>query len=1219
MEYTNGHGASVAPAVTIDIPIKGQNDVLSIDCRELPEDARELCDFLANEEAEPKYWVKLAFEYRNINLVDQAISILTTGLTTPAIQHAGQRRFAFFSLLSSLYIEKARHAPTGPHRPADGSDVPNKEHWQRLATQALNDATRINPGNTANTIAKGVLSMMRLETDRTMDEANRAFEQSARSGRTNLFALLGRARVLYTRRKYKESLACYQRVLQARPTLLPDPRIGIGLCFWQLGQREDALYAWERSLELDAGNAPAALLAGIAHVHTAFDHVSEPEVFQKEYTVGLKLVSRVYKEHGYALAGTVLASYYFSKRDIDSLSRVIEKALTSTEVPAIKADAFLWLGRGKHLTDQPADAASFYNLARQAQPDLLCANLGIAQLQLGRAELTDAKLTFESILEKQPKCIEACAALGTLYANEVLDPSFKGDAEVHKSKARALLERAIALTQEHKQRSFSDASLHFAKVMVADQEQPLQTLRLLEQAFDIETETGAAVSAEILNDMAILHQQEGHGPVAEELYAKALEAAQSTDAGAASSDASAITSAVKYNIGRCAEAAGDLVKAKSTYEELLAEHPNYVDATARLAYIAYIGGDAARADELCQQVLAIEPNNIETRALYGWLLNKTKVIKGIHYNEDPERRHFNHTLKHIDNFERYSLTALGNFYLKLARDTRVDNEAGKAERHKHYDMAIKFLERALHYDGHNAYAAQGLGIAFAEHREFNRALGIFQKVRETLRDESIFLNLGHCLAELRQYSRAIECYETCLQTYHNGKDATLYQCLGRVWLAKGRDERSIDALREALRYTKLAQEELPTNAAVTFNVAFVQFQTADILRNLPEIQRTVKDLQDAAAGLQEAIKAFGKLAESKYAPYDRDELRQRAQMGNNTTSRQLERAIQQQTEYERRNADKVEEARQRREADRVAREAKLAEQKAVEDARQEALREARQKMQDEALAWAEKRREEEAEKEERDREEKELKKERAAKRKMRKADRDSDSDGEGGGDSDGEAKRKRRNRRRRDDESDIEGIVDDEEEIERDGAPRKKVKSSKKAAKPKKKRTLRGPANRAGSDDDLDLPDVPENDADDEDGDGAATSTRRKGSSKKYISSEMVDSDLDDDDGLTLPEQVNGKEMPINQLANENMIGNDRERASDDEGDLEAKPSGVPQGPASDGDNAPPTNGPDAQRGASVLLKQKSDSMRIDEEPGIGVDGQAPPTPTAGDDEDDEM
>ena len=247
MEYTNGHSSSAGPAVTIDIPIKGQDDVLSIDCRDQPEDARELCDFLANEEAEPKYWIRLACEYRNINLVDQAINILTAGLSLPSIQHAGQRRFPFHSLLSSLYIEKARRAPTGPSRAPNESAL-SKEHWQRLATQALNDATRLNPGNTANAIAKGVLSMMRMETDRSMDEANRAFEQSARSGRTNLFALLGRARVLYTRRKYKESLACYQRVLQARPTLLPDPRIGIGLCFWQLGQHDDAVYAWVRSL-----------------------------------------------------------------------------------------------------------------------------------------------------------------------------------------------------------------------------------------------------------------------------------------------------------------------------------------------------------------------------------------------------------------------------------------------------------------------------------------------------------------------------------------------------------------------------------------------------------------------------------------------------------------------------------------------------------------------------------------------------------------------------------------------------------------------------------------------------------------------------------------------------------------------------------------------------------------------------------------------------------
>lgn len=36
----------------------------------------------------------------------------------------------------------------------------------------------------------------------------------------------------------------------ARPDMQPDPRIGIGQCFWNLKMKSDARAAWERALEL---------------------------------------------------------------------------------------------------------------------------------------------------------------------------------------------------------------------------------------------------------------------------------------------------------------------------------------------------------------------------------------------------------------------------------------------------------------------------------------------------------------------------------------------------------------------------------------------------------------------------------------------------------------------------------------------------------------------------------------------------------------------------------------------------------------------------------------------------------------------------------------------------------------------------------------------------------------------------------------------------------
>ena len=62
--------------------------------------------------------------------------------------------------------------------------------------------------------------------------------------------LLGQARILYARRQHAQALKLFQDVLRYNPECKPDPRIGIGLCFWALDQKSRAKAAWQRSLEV---------------------------------------------------------------------------------------------------------------------------------------------------------------------------------------------------------------------------------------------------------------------------------------------------------------------------------------------------------------------------------------------------------------------------------------------------------------------------------------------------------------------------------------------------------------------------------------------------------------------------------------------------------------------------------------------------------------------------------------------------------------------------------------------------------------------------------------------------------------------------------------------------------------------------------------------------------------------------------------------------------
>lgn len=80
---------------------------------------------------------------------------------------------------------------------------------------------------------------------------------------------------------------------------------------------------------------------------------------------------------------------------------------------------------------------------------------------------------------------------------------------------------------------------------------------------------------------------------------------------------------------------------------------------------------------------------------------------------------------------------------------------------------------------------------------------------------------------------------------------------------------------------------------------------------------------------------MSEIANAKAPPYPKNDILQRATMGKNTLRRQLERAIQQQTEYEQSSVAKLEAARRKREAE--------AQKKLEEESRARAAREEEQR------------------------------------------------------------------------------------------------------------------------------------------------------------------------------------------------------------------------------------------------------------------------------------
>lgn len=78
-----------------------------------------------------------------------------------------------------------------------------------------------------------------------------------------------------------------------------------------------------------------------------------------------------------------------------------------------------------------------------------------------------------------------------------------------------------------------------------------------------------------------------------------------------------------------------------------------------------------------------------------------------------------------------------------------------------------------------------MAITYIENKQLNKGLDILRKIRDSLNDISVYLNLGHVLCDLKQFGKAIENYELALTRYTDGKDAKILSFLGRVWYLRG--------------------------------------------------------------------------------------------------------------------------------------------------------------------------------------------------------------------------------------------------------------------------------------------------------------------------------------------------------------------------------------------------------------------------------------------------
>lgn len=831
-------------------------------------------------------------------------------------------------------------APAQVDEAATAQGVRSKAHYHKLASDYLNQALQLDKTWSVNILTRGELLLNAGSYDEALQPFQTVLNQSSDE---NLFAQIGKARVLYHKKNYQAALLLYQKVLFGRSDFQPDPRIGIGLCFWKLNDREGALAAWQRALELSPDNETVNTLLGIYYMTMALEHPESPD-FAHSYAKGLEHVQAAFKKNSnFAVSGIALSSYLYSKKDMDSALKLLKRAATTADLSSIFGEIYFWMGRAYHYLQDYEQALKYYTLSEEkTRASYLPALIGKGLVQMAQ-ESPEALLTFESCVNSFPKSLDALLILGLLTALRA------GSDAKRKTRATVLLDRYLSVCKEKGEVPSTQAFLVMSTLYESTNIDKAESyLNMALEQYEEEDEN-ATDKAFLYNNLATFQYFRGSYEEAEKNYKLAKELCNNSTTQREQDAEVTIT----FNTARLYDAWGQPEKALELYQKVLELAPNYLDASIRLTYLNVVLNKDSEVDSV-KELMEQADDNLEVRSFYGWWLRRQKRGSSKNMNEDVEQRHYKYSLVDVNKHDTYSLVALGNLYVTAAREVRTSKPGDQEKKDKLYFKAAEFFDKALQIDPANAYAAQGIAIIFAETKRAELALHIFGKIRESIGDISIYINLGHCLAELRQFVKSIEVYEYALDKFGGGpNDGQLMTLLGRAWYARGLSEKNLSAYKTALDYSQKALDKSPSNPGLKFNVAYVQFQMADLLRKMPEASRSISDLEEGIAALENSISSLNDLAKVKYPPFPPSELEQRALMGQNTLRKQLDRALLEQQEYEEHNKTKVEEARKiREEAVRKRQEAEAARKKDEED-RQAKLAEERRKLQEEAMQWTE--------------------------------------------------------------------------------------------------------------------------------------------------------------------------------------------------------------------------------------------------------------------------
>nr|CDS23269.1 RNA polymerase associated protein CTR9 [Echinococcus granulosus] len=868
-ESVKSDNSSSSSANTIEIPLRGGDEVIELDINQLP-DGDEVINILTQEVAPLPVWINIALAYYKKKLFDDFEKVLEEAKQSVSnLQPYSENDFLqLLDMLANYCGKKASRQV----RIYVFFTENNKEKRTQLITRAatlFTSADRIAMYDQKHLLGRAFYFIYEGEK---WSQADSQLNFVLNQGSPNVQAYLGKACIAFNKQEYRNALAFYRKALRLQPNCSASVRLGIGHCFARLGNPQKARLAFQRALDLDPESVEA--LVGLAILDLN-------EKTQESIKQGVQKLSKAYNlGPTNPMVLNHLADHFFYKKEYDKVHQLAMHAFHNTENEAMRAESCYQMARALHVEGNYDKAFQYYYLATQfASPNFLLPFYGLGQMYLHRNDLEHAAIAFEKVLKVYPNNYETLKILGSLYAQS------------NKLDKRAQAKQLFKQVTES-QPDDVEAWIEYAQLLENDTSGALSAYL---NALSILENVQLEVSPEILNNIGVLYfmnnehskagsflnraydrireeqlQEEESGGIDGEGRASHLQypapltstttanailelhrrtATTSGDTASASAGGGdnyyhdlAVT--VHYNQARLHEAMNRPDLAEAAYKSILLQHPTYADCYIRLGCIASDRGQLRDASLWFREVLEVNPDHPDAWSLLGQLhLSRGEV--------ESAQRKFERIIRQPKyRADAYCRITLGNVWLRSLHhhhryntnpnQTQQQQQQGrdKDRRRRHEERALSCYKAVLSADPRNIWAAHGIGCVLAHKGFINEARDVFAQVREATADfPDVWMNIAHVYVEQKQYTAAIQMYENCIRKFNKSSDTELLLYLARAYF-------KANHLKECKAVLLKARHVKPWDPLLTFNLALVQKRMAVLV---------LKDEASSFAAVCEAI------------------------------------------------------------------------------------------------------------------------------------------------------------------------------------------------------------------------------------------------------------------------------------------------------------------------------------------------------------------------------